>query len=82
MKKKLIYLASICIGLTFAACSSDDGGSNPPLPTLDNSLLTHINESISFSPKQALRLLALSVRVAMPPDRDARKVPIPPSILF
>ena len=48
MKKKLIYLASICIGLTFAACSSDDGGSNPPLPTLDNSLLTHINESMSL----------------------------------
>ena len=49
MKKKLFYLASICIGLTFAACSSDDGGSNPPPPSLDNTLLTRINESITLN---------------------------------
>ena len=48
MKKKLFYLASILIGLTFAACSSDDGGVDAPAPTLSNSLLTHTDDAITL----------------------------------
>ncbi|MBO4430771.1 MAG: hypothetical protein J5790_05465 [Bacteroidaceae bacterium] len=48
MKKKLFYLASILIGLTFAACSSDDGGSVAPDPTLTNSLLTHTDDATTL----------------------------------
>lgn len=48
MKKKLFYLASIMIGLTFAACSSDDGGSEAPNPTLTNSLLTHTDDATTL----------------------------------
>lgn len=48
MKKKLFYLASICIGLAFAACSSDDGGSNPPDPTLTGALLTHTDDAVTL----------------------------------
>lgn len=50
MKKKLFYLASICIGLAFAACSSDDGdGSSAPVQTLTDVLLTHQDEAITLS---------------------------------
>ena len=48
MKKKLFYLASILIGLTFAACSSDDGGVDAPAPTLSNSLLTHTDDAMTL----------------------------------
>lgn len=35
MKKSFVYWASLCaIALVFAACSSDDGGTNPPAPTV------------------------------------------------
>ena len=50
MKKKLFYLASICIGLAFAACSSDDGdGTSAPVQTLTDVLLTHKDEAITLS---------------------------------
>lgn len=49
MKKKLFYLASILIGLAFAACSSDDGGINAPAPELSNSLLTHTNDAMTLN---------------------------------
>ena len=54
MKKKLFYLASILIGLTFAACSSDDGGSSAPAPELTNSLLTHTNDAITLNNLNAI----------------------------
>ena len=50
MKKKLFYLASICIGLAFTACSSDDGGGTAaPVQTLTDALLTNKDEAMTLS---------------------------------
>ena len=50
MKKKLFYLASICIGLAFTACSSDDGGGTAaPVQTLTDVLLTNKDEAMTLS---------------------------------
>ena len=34
MKKKILYLASLCLAFAFTACSSDDGGTSAPPPVL------------------------------------------------
>ena len=60
MKKKLFYLASLCLALAFTACSSDDGASPAPVQKLTNELVTQQAYTLEFPQTAPFKRVSLT----------------------